>query len=376
MNRLGIAALVGLGVASGACREATPYDKPLTPVRVEVVRVSVDSAGQLRYSATIEPNTRVDVAFKAGGYIRELPTVLAADGRRRLLQDGDHVEQGMVLARVEDDAYQQRLAQARAQLIEAQAALVLAEQQLARAQALFDARSLPKPDLDAATTQVAVVRARIDGAKALVGQADDALKDTVLRSPVTALVLRRLVEVGSLVGPGTGGFVLADITQVKVVFGAPGQLAQRLRIGATLEVTTEALPSERFTGRITRISSTADLKSRVFDVELTIANPQGRLKPGMVAALGVSDPDGAAMAADALTVPLSAVVRSKTSADGYALFVIEERGGATTVRLREVTLGQPVGNRMTVTAGLTAGDRVVVTGATLVVDGQAVRPVS
>jgi RND family efflux transporter MFP subunit len=316
------------------------------------------------------------VAFKAGGYIRELPTVLAADGRRRLLQDGDHVEQGMVLARVEDDAYQQRLAQARAQLIEAQAALVLAEQQLARAQALFDARSLPKPDLDAATTQVAVVRARIDGAKALVGQADDALRDTVLRSPVTALVLRRLVEVGSLVGPGTGGFVLADITQVKVVFGAPGQLAQRLRIGATLEVTTEALPSERFTGRITRISSTADLKSRVFDVELTIANPQGRLKPGMVAALGVSDPDGAAMAADALTVPLSAVVRSKTSADGYALFVIEERGGATTVRLREVTLGQPVGNRMTVTAGLTAGDRVVVTGATLVVDGQAVRPVS
>ena len=89
---------------------------------------------------------------------------------------------------------------------------------------------------------------------------------------------------------------------------------------------------------------------------------------GMVASFELEGETGAGQ----LTVPLAAIIRSKTRPDGYALFVIEDQGGRAHARLREVTLGEMVAAGVAVTGGLKAGDRVIVTGATIVTDGEAV----
>jgi hypothetical protein len=99
----------------------------------------------------------------------------------------------------------------------------------------------------------------------------------------------------------------------------------------------------------------------------------------MVAALRVAGIASTDAQAGYVVVPLTAVVRAKDNPDAYAVYVAEEAAGegpvkgSTRVRLRPVSLGEAIGNRIAVTNGLATGDRIVVTGATLVVDGEPVR---
>jgi multidrug efflux system membrane fusion protein len=350
-----------------ACAHSEPYEKPLTPVKVETVGLAT-GAGGVRYSAAIEPKTRVDLAFKVPGYIGDIATARGADGQMRLLQEGDHVRQGMTLARIRQGDFEVKVREARSQLSEAEAALTHATAAFERATALLARKSIARPDYEAARAAHESVQAKVQGARALVQEAENAVADSSLRSPIDGVILKRLIEVGSLVGPGTPGFVLADISSVKVVYGAPDVLLRTLKVGTPQTVTTEAVPGVQFAGRVTKVSPMADLTSRVFDVEITIPNPADRLKIGMVAALEVGDAAPPAV----VVVPLAAIIRSKTNPQGYAVFVAETRGDKTVVQLRDVTVGEMYGNRIAVTSGLKPGDRVVTSGATIVVDGETV----
>ena len=353
--------------ASIACRHEEPYQKPRLPVRVETVAMAGGDAG-VRYAATLEPNLQVELAFKVPGYVDELAQV-----GERTIEAGDRVTRGTMLARVRQDDVEAKVAQARSQVQEAEAGLRQAQEAYTRAKALFAEKSLTKPDLDAAQGAYESVQARLAGAQAVVREAQDAVNDSTLRAPIDGLVLKRLVEVGSLVGAGTPGFVLAQTSPVKAVFGVPDVMLPRVRTGGELAVTLEAFSGQTFTGRIGRISPVADSRTRNFEVELVIPNPKSELKPGMLASLQVPAARGAA---PMLTVPLSAVVRSPKRPDGYAVAVVVGDGDGAKAEIRDVTLGEMVGNRVAVRSGLQPGDRVVVTGATLVVDGAPVALVS
>src|SRR5258708_39497221 len=98
--------MAAAGLLAG-CSKDKPHEKPLTPVRVQVADRTGGIPG-VRYSASIEPNRRVDLAFKAGGYIQSLAQV-----NGRPIQDGDHVSRGMVLARVKTTDYEVKVKQAR-----------------------------------------------------------------------------------------------------------------------------------------------------------------------------------------------------------------------------------------------------------------------
>ena len=275
----------------------------------------------------------------------------------------------MVLARIRTADYEEKVKEARSQLAEAEAAHAQAKPAYDRATQLLQARSLTRPEYEQAQAAYDTVQAKLAGARALVQEAENARADTSLTSPINGVVLKRLVEVGSLVGPGVGGFVLADISSVKVVFGAPDTMLKALRVGVVQPVTTEALPDRLFSGRITKIAPAADPRGRVFDVEVTVPNADGALRVGMVAAVQVGD-NNAAAAPPALVVPLSAIVRAK-GRDGYAVFVLDGKAGESVARLRDVTLGGMVGNQIAVTGGIQAGERVIIDAA-LLTDGERV----
>lgn len=356
--------------ATSGCHSKEQYEKPLTPVMIaDLRRQAVDLT--LHYSAVIEEETRLNLAFRVGGYVTSLATVGG-----RPIEDGDRVTAGTVLAMVKPEDYQARVGQAQSQLADATAARVLATQALARAEVLFASRSLTKPELDQAKAAVESIEAKVAGARSLIDEAQLSQADTSLRTPMSGVVLKRLVELGSLVGPGTPGFVLADTRTVSVVIGVPDTMLTMFPLKSVAKVQTEALADRRYVGRVTAIAPAADPRSRLFEVKLTLANADGALKPGMVATVEVTDGragQGVATA-ESLVVPLSSVVRAPGGGGGYAVFIIEERDGRVIARLRPIQLGRLLGNEIAVTSGLTGTERVITHGASIVTDGERVNP--
>jgi len=297
----------------------------------------------------------VDVAFRVSGVVDQVTQVRGADGRTRNLQDGDLVHRGDVLARLRQDEFRDQLTDADASLRQAQA-------DFERTSQLYENRSVSKADYDAAYARYTASRAR--GSQAAIS-----LRDATLRSPIDGIILKRSVEVGSLAGPSAPAFTVADTRVVKVVFGVPDMIVAHLQLGGRLAIQAEAMPGTKLEGRITRISPSADPSVRVFEVEAALPNPGGRMKVGMLATLQLGDlaPGGAVF------VPLAAVVRPAGDSSGYAVYVVRDSAGAAAARLRRVNLGDVSGNLIAVREGLASGERVIVRGATIVADGQAVR---
>src|SRR5262245_1940435 len=158
MRKGSIVIVVALG-GIVACHRSAPYEKPLTPVIVRAVE-SYAEPGGFRYSATVEPNVRVDLAFKRGGYVESLMQVPGPGGSIRQVQEGDRVASGAVLATLRETDYVDKRMQAESQLREADASLAHATSESDRAGRLFATGSLTKRDYDAARTQVDVIRAK------------------------------------------------------------------------------------------------------------------------------------------------------------------------------------------------------------------------
>jgi RND family efflux transporter MFP subunit len=339
-------------------------------VKVALVENATNVAGA-RYSAQINPATRLDLAFKVGGYVDSVANVASMDGKPRLLQEGDPVHPGMQLAAIRRTDYAQRLAEAQAALAQAKAGVDQAQMDYDRTAKLSEHNAVAGAELDSARTRRDSALAALGGAKARVDQAATGLSDTVLRSPLDGIVLKRSIEVGALAAPGTVAFSVADVGSVKAAFGVPDTVLPRIHLGAVETITTEAFPGVKFEGRISLIAPSADARSRVFEVDVTIPNADGRLKPGSVAALSLEGVADAATAAAPL-IPLSAIVRSPSHPDHFGVFVVEESGSQMIVHARDVELGEYLGKVIPVKTGLKAGDKIVVQGAGLLSDGEPV----
>ncbi len=356
-------------VLASGCSSEEPAPEARGPVAVRVRPVeSRQASGATRYSGAVQPLRQVDLSFKVAGYVESLAEVKEGESKRAI-QEGDPVKKGAVLAQVRADEYRQRAAAASASVLEAEAAEKQAQLDAERAAKLFESGAATKAERDNTAVRLEAASARVAAARAQVGQADLVIGDTSLTSPMDGVVLKKPIEVGALVNAGSVGFVVADVSSVKVMFGVPDTLVEKLSQGSPVTVTLEARPGE-LEATVTRIAPSADPKSRVFDVEVKLPNADGRLKPGMIASLKVPD---AALASESIMLPLTAVVRSKNDARGFAVFVVGGAEGAETVGVRDVKLGDVLGNLVVVKDGLKAGERVVSQGATLVVDGDAVR---
>ncbi len=388
-------------VLPAGCRRAVSYQKPVKPVQVQEVQYyhpGGEAGDGERYSANILPSSQNELAFKYGGYLSEIHQVRGPDKKMRYVQDGDRVAKGTVLARLRKDDFAGKVKQTeaqlteaqstietnRAQLSEAEAALRQTERDLERATKLLEARSLTKPEYEGAKTKVElaqakvetirsqskVIEAKISGAQALLGEAKLAESDAVLLAPIDCYILRRMVEPGALVVPGRPVFVVAERFSVKAIFGVPDLTVKNIRLGAPLTFTTEAIPGIEFRGWVSRISPTADPKSRVFDVEATIPRPPDQLRLGMIASLTLPT---ARSLAPVTVVPINAIVRLKQNPEAYAVNVVTEQAGKQIARQRQVKLGEAFGNMIAVTDGVSLGERVIVSGAALIVNSEQVR---
>jgi RND family efflux transporter MFP subunit len=372
-------------------REQRKLEKAPTPVHIAPVEMLAPASVE-RYSASLLPDRQVTLAFKVNGFVESILQVRGADGRARNVDIGDLMPEGAVLGRVRLRDYELQVDQAsgqlnqaqqseqtaRAQLSQAEAAAAKAGLDFERAQALFADKAMTKSDYDAAKAQLDSTLAQVQAARsqvqvyvaamqttqATLGTASLGLRDTSLFAPFAGVLVQRSVEIGGLVAPGAAAFTVADLASVKATFGVPDVVLVHLKPGRRLEVLAEALPDRRFQGLVTNIAAVADSATRLFQVQVTIPNPDRVLRPGMIATIAL---ETGARSGAVPVVPLSAIVRPKEGETGFAVIVID----GTQAKRRGVTLGETYGDRIAV-AGLRAGERVISSGAPLIGDGETV----
>ena len=352
-----------------SCR-SEQQPKKNAPIPVTVAAVEQYSGPEaVSYSASIVPYVQVPLAFKSAGYVTSILQRKGADGRTRNIQQGDFVKKDTVLATVRQEDYQHTVQQYAGQLEQAKASATKAQEDFARSSALYKANALTQSDYDAAKAQLDSSQGTVTTAQGALSQAQQALADCDLRAPIDSTVLSRNIEIGTLVAAGSQAFTLGEIHLVKAIFGVPDTLLSSITLGKKQNVLTETYPQE-FTGRVTAISPQADQKSRTFQVEVTIPNEKELLKAGMVATLDLGE---SKLKRPVLVVPLSAIVSAGDGMKAFSVYIVTGEPGKEVAHRRNVQPGGAYGNKVEITSGVSLGDRVISNGATLVVDGQAVR---
>ncbi|MBW2275819.1 MAG: efflux RND transporter periplasmic adaptor subunit [Deltaproteobacteria bacterium] len=348
-------ALALLLFAAGAlpgCREeeerATVIEAPpvmLTPVVARDIVDRVEATGQLTAKAEAK------IAAQVGGQI----TSIAA-------REGDAVEAGQVVLEIDPGRRQLEHASQTALVAEAKAALVESERELERIRKLRSSNAASAAQLDAAETILSLSRARLEAARAQLGLAARALADSSVRAPFAGLIARRYVSRGEFVSMGHKLFDLVALDPVEVEFHLSEVDSSLVELGDPVGVRLAPFPDEVFAAVVTVIAPIIDPASRTLRVKAELANPAGRLRPGLFARadLGVSERSGVPM------VPEDVILQRS---DGAVVF---RMAGAQTVQRVNVQLGVHRDGLVEIRAGLAAGDQVVIRGQTSLIDGSVV----
>src|SRR5258707_328091 len=258
---------------------ALPAKAPIA-VRLADVTLYQSSEG-LRYSASLVPYSQVDVAFRTTGYITEVKQVKSADGRTRNVGVGDYVTKGTVLAQIRRQDLKNQADESGAQVDAAVAQHTQAEQDFNRAKALYATQSLTKPDYDQAQARFDSTLAAVNQTKAAQRQAQLSLSDSELEAPFSGYILARNIDVGTLASPSSAAFTIADTSAVKASFGVPEDSLNLVHLGQNLTLQVQN-DGAQYSGRVTSISPSADARSRVFTVEITLSHPRNAIKPGLI----------------------------------------------------------------------------------------------
>jgi RND family efflux transporter MFP subunit len=393
---VGISSLVALSVLAGCGTKKQKAAPEPVPVSAEIVTTQ-QVQPSWSYSGEIRPDTEVQLAFKEPGYIAALYRIKGADGRMRDVQVGDEIPAGAVLAHLRSSDYaaslnsavgQQRSMQgaleaSQAELDSAKANQAKADLDFDRAQALYAAKAMTRPDYDRAVEQHKATTANVEAAmrqiEARRGQVNAALAqtlsarinlgDTNLIAPMPGVIVEKNVEPGSLVAAGTSAFTLDDTRVVKVNFGVPDSMLANLKLGSGVPVQLEALQGRTFTGRITEIAASANRQSRVFNVEVSLPNEDRSLRVGMIANIRIER----ANAQTVPVVPLTALMTTESGSNNYSVFTIGERDGRQFAQLKSVRIGQAFGNSVSIDEGLTPGERIIVNRTNQLTDGSPIR---
>ncbi|WP_028354860.1 efflux RND transporter periplasmic adaptor subunit [Bordetella petrii] len=346
----GLAAGVALGFwaprwlgGAGGATSAGPA-APAAP-QAETVRVQTARVEQLSFTRGIS----------AVGSLRSDESVMLRPevaGRIQHIdfQEGQPVERGQVLVRLDDSV-------PRAELAQAQANLALAQSHYRRAVDLQGRGFVSRQARDEAASNL-----KVQQAAAALAQAR--LDKMTIRAPFAGIAGLRSMSVGDYVDQGQDLAPLEAIDPLKVDFRVPEMYFSRVQVGQALTVRLDAMPGEEREGRVYAVSPLVDAGGRSVLLRATVANPDARLRPGMFARVQLLFGTD-----QVLAVPEAALAPS-----GQSQYVFNVREGRA--HRAEVTLGERRDGKVEILTGVAAGDQVVVAGFQRLTDGAPVEVVA
>jgi membrane fusion protein (multidrug efflux system) len=263
-------------------------------------------------------------------------------------EEGQTVNKGDILLRLENS-------EPLADLAAAKAALVDSESQYRRSQELFKTRVVSESELEQ-------LEARRDADQAAVNAAQSRLNHTVIRAAFSGQLGLRRVSLGSVVSPLTVITTLDDTSRIKLDFDVPEVFMSRLSIGLTVNARSAAWPDLVFSGQVISIDTRVDPISRTIIVRALLPNEHARLRPGMFLTVSLLKDD-----VQSLLVPEEAIVPERSK---QFVFVVSEDA---VVERREVRTGRRRPGEVEILDGLASGERVITEGTQNVRPGQSVR---
>ncbi|MFU8877823.1 MAG: efflux RND transporter periplasmic adaptor subunit [Wenzhouxiangellaceae bacterium] len=264
--------------------------------------------------------------------------------------DGQRVEQGDLLVAMTNREQLADLAAARAEVREAERQFERVEELAERGQ---ESRSL----LDQRRRELDTAQARLRAVEARLG-------DRIITAPFDGVVGLRNVSVGSLLTPGTLVTTIIDDSVMKLDFPVPELFMARVRPGLGVRAKSRAYPDETFVGEVVSLSNEVDPVTRAFQVRAELANPERRLRPGMLMTVTL---DSAPR--QALLIPEEAL---QSRGREHFVMRVESRGSQTIASRTQVEIGERRPGEVEITRGLEAGEKVIIHGGFRLADGDPV----
>lgn len=339
---------------------------PVGPVTVTLDKVGPHDLKEiLSLTGTLAADRQVAIAPRVSGRLTDV-----------LVQMGDTVKKGQVLARLDDAELQASVQQAQAAVASARATKRQREidhANLAR-QATRNRELLAKDFIsrqeyedaqakaDGAQATVALASSEVARQEAALRERREALSQAVVAAPMSGVVGARQLEPGAIAGPNQTVLTLVDGSRLKTVVQVPEAALPRLKVGAEAAAEVDAWAGRSFAARVARISPVVATDTHTAQVELALSDPTGALRPGMFARLHLTLQERKA----APTVPIQALVKQQ---DRDGVFVAE--GGK--VRFVPVRTGVMTETHAEVLQGPAMGTAIVTLGNHLLRDGAEIR---
>ena len=281
-----------------------------------------------KYSVTLQAYAINNIAPQSGGRIISIKAEV-----------GNFVEKGQVLAQMD-----------KAQLEQAELQLNNLKSEYDRAKALYEKGGVSKSDFETIELQYKVANTTYE----------NLLTNTILKSPLNGVVSARNYDEGDMYTMSAPLYVVQQINPIKAFVAVSEKNYSLLKKGIKVEFTPEALNGKKYIGEVTRIHPTVDATTHTIVAEVTINNPKFELRPGMYSSARVIFSQG-----DAIVVPDTAVLKQQGSGV-RTVYVLKADG---TVELRIVELGRHIGSEYVILSGVQAGEKVIVSGQSLLRSG-------
>ncbi|HPE46136.1 MAG TPA: efflux RND transporter periplasmic adaptor subunit [Deltaproteobacteria bacterium] len=346
--------LVLAAAACLSCTKKAEEEKTEKTVNVRTVTVARETVRPyIEAVGSLEPDKEVVVSSEVDGVIREI-----------LVDEGDRVSRGMVLARVSDTDYLLGVRAAEAVWKQARANLENARTVFSRMEALYQEKVVSKQEYDNAVTRLDVAGQDADRASAALSLSRERFAKTVIRSPMDGAVNTKTATAGDFIGAGRPLMRVISIDPAKLGFSVAEKDIGALKSGQEVVFVVEPYPSREFSGTLTTIYPSLDERSRTLKAEASVPNRTGELKPGIFARVRVYTGEPR----QAITIPITSILYEGTKT---RIFVAEN----DTARERIVSIGGKYGEMMEVLDGLQEKERLVVVGQNTLTDGVKIRVV-
>lgn len=324
--------------------QAAPAPPPVPEpgrVPVKVVRVAEEAGGGLSGLGSARCRQSLELSFEVIGLLSQV-----------LVEEGELVQKGQVLARLDDKVQAAELQARQAEALAAAAEVERLKAKKEEKEKLFQGRAATQAEVREVGFELDKALAKQRASQAEVAAMQGREKNMVLKAPVAGVVLKRLSEPGEVVSPNSNRKVLklGDCRQVLAEVELGERLYTQVRAGQEVTLMADALPGRRFAGKVHAVGVEVDEKNRTFVVKVAVDNPDLALKPGMFVRASLL----AAGQAASLWLPPQALTQEQ--GDQAEVTVIQDRKATP----RKVRLGRREPGRVQVLEGVAAGDLVLV----------------
>lgn len=352
-------AAIGAVIAgAGACRGKNASQAAAAPAAVDVGRenIAVAMMDQLQsgppISGTLEARQTATLRAEVAGPVLQT-----------YVDRGQSVRRGQLLARIDDTALRQAALSAQSGARSAKLALDNAQRNFDRSTALEKAGAIAQRDLEASESELASASAANDDAQARLTQAQQTLDKTFIRAPFGGQVSDRQVSAGDVVQPGTALLTVIDPASMRLEASVPSEQIASIKRDAPVRFSVSGYPGRTFVGHIEFVSPAADPVTRQIKIDVTVPNERSDLVAGLFAQGRV-----ASETRTALVAPVGAVDQR-----GVTPAVLRVKGGRAERVNVQLGIRDDVRGLYEVTAGLTAGDTLLVGAAQGITPGTPVK---